>query len=159
LFEDADGGTVILPSESDIARDRSEVEDLEIEATKLSASSVKEERARGEAQLRAVKSMNDIIDRQEKARKKLLPQAEKITYQLVRPTYGNYLLAECEAKTIDPDSGAITIDQSKLQETLLLDGIEGKSAEDVRDLPPNVARVLAQRLLNASYPDPTRIRF
>ena len=167
LYDDPlTGATVILPTDEEIDTDRARIEETEAEADVL-LKGTKEEKITANARLQLCKNMTAAIDRQVKLRDSLKAKAEKKTFVLLKPTYGEYLICEAEAKTLDKMSGDITLDQSVLQTKLLrgagddpkISGIEGLTKAEVDDLEPNVARLLGAKLIAAVFPSQDLLPF
>lgn len=154
------GAKFLLPTESELAEGRNQLNTRLTEARDRAKSKTKSDREVGEAQVRIVQDALSGLDRLEAKRKALLDKATTETYLFERPTYAEYLEFESAAKQMDED-GEVRVDNAILMQSLLphcLKKINGKDA-NVGDLELNIAMHLWKKLLSAIFPDNSRLPF
>lgn len=159
IFTDPETGAEhVLPSAKELAEIEKQMWESEQEAARLLSSAEEEEKKQGRIRKQVCQRMREQYEKQCSVFSALREQAERRTYELKRPTYGEYLQAEAVAKELK-DDGTIVVDQSRLMEALLPECVMGMSRQQVMQLPPNLAMTLWNRVHACMWPDNSRLPF
>lgn len=164
VVEDEDGTELIIPSERELDdQDKAIREQIaDIRQTFERTSPLLDEKEREKERVQT----DLLCERMEKTQREfrehcanLRPKARVDTYVLKTVSYRDWMQAEGAAKTLNTETGDVTVDRAILMEELFPHHVEGKTPEEVGEIDIKISTILWDKLYASCFPGTSRLPF